>query len=295
MLQLEELKLDGLKRLEQSRQSKVLILAASSLEMEWLPELYNLLIEIGRTERLDVLLYGRGGEVNAARRIGLLLHEFTENLCFLVPYHCQSSCTILALSGHEIIAGDLSIFSPIDPFLNATDAEGMPGSLASEDVRLFAEMSKNWFGLDVKNEEVRTQLLASVAGSIFPTTLTSLYRSTLELRHIAEELLAFQLPDTTTEYRAEIVNQLLFGYHSHSYALTRKDLTEMGLTISRNEEVETITWEIAQELNSFIGGGLRQTPQDPRNDVLLSTSARTMVRQRHLDVIAPVWKEINVA
>lgn len=296
MSNLKELRLQDVKHLERERKSKVLVLAASVLDSEFLPQLYDVLKEIGKTERLDVVLYGRGGEINAARRIALLLHEFTENLCFIVPYHCQSSCTVLMLSGHEVIASDLATFSPIDPRLNAIDTgeEGGIQELDSENIRLFNEMCKNWFDLDVQQEDVRMQLLASVASSIFPTTLTSLYRSTLELQGIADELLSFQLPNETAEHRSKIVNKLLFGYHSHSYAITRADLIQIGLKVKRNETVEDMAWQVAKELNAVIGGGVRQTPQDPRNDVLLATSNHAYVRQRHIEVMSPVWQEIKL-
>ncbi len=296
MTNLNELRLQELKHIERERKSKVLVLAASVLDADILPHLYELLMGIERTERLDVVLYGRGGEINAARRIGLLLHEFTEHLCFLVPYHCQSSFTVLTLSGHEVIASDLATFSPIDPRLNAMDAneEGGIQELDSENIRLFNDMCKNWFDLDIQQEEIRMQLFASVASSIFPTTLTSLYRSTLELQHIAKELLAFQLPKESVEYRSDIVKQLLFGYHSHSYAITRADLKQLGLKVKRDKTVEAMAWQVAKTLNGAIGGGVRRTPQDPRNDVLLATSGHALVRQRHMDSIAPIWQEITL-
>lgn len=295
MLNLEELRLRNIQHLERERRSKVLVLAASVLDSEFLPHLYDVLTGIGKTERLDVVLYGRGGEINTARRIALLLHQFTENLCFLVPYHCQSSCTVLALAGHEVIAGDLATFSPIDPRLNMIDENGADGhgALDSENVRLFNEMCQNWFDLDIRQEETRMQLLASVASNIFPTTLTSLYRATKELQHIALELLTFQLPDNPGR-RSEIVNQLLFGYHSHSYAITREDMLRIGLNIKRDEVVEALAWQIAKELNSVMGGGVRQTPEDPRNDVLLASCDAAYVRQRHIDHIAPKWHEIKL-
>ncbi len=282
--------------LERARTGRVLILAASVLDSEILPHLYEVLREIGKTERLDVVLYGRGGEINAARRIALLFHEFTENLCFLVPYHCQSSYTVLTLSGHEVIASDLATFSPIDPRLNTIEGNNADNiqELDSENVRLFSEMCQNWFDLDIQQEEIRMQLLASVASSIFPTTLTSLYRSTLELKSIAAELLKFQLPNESDQHRNDIINRFLFGYHSHSYAITRADLIQIGLKVARNETVEALAWQVAKKLNAVIGGGVRQTPQDPRNDVLLATSSHVYVRQRHIDVISPIWQEIKL-
>lgn len=294
MLTLESLNFSAIKQLEELRCSRVIVLAASQLEMDFLPQLYSVLQNIGRVDKLDVVLFGRGGEINAARRIGLLLRKFAHQLNFLVPHYCQSSCTVLSLCGDEIICGDLAIFSPIDPRMNAADSneDGAPGALASEDIRLFNQMSQDWFG--VGGEDVNGELLASLVGSIFPTTLTSLYRSNLELKSISEELLAFQLPQTKVEERAKIIEQLMFGYHSHSYALTAENLTELGLNVVRDETVETLAWQIACQLQSVIGGGAREKPEDPRNDVLIASREKIHIRQRLCHRISPCWKTIEV-
>jgi hypothetical protein len=294
MSTLETLSFPQISELEQIRQSKVLVLAASMLDMEFLPNLYDVLTDIGHTERLDVVLYGLGGEINADRRIALLLHEFTDNLSFIVPHHCQSACTILALSGQQIIAGDVALFSPIDPRLNSAGEanDDSPGAIASEDIRLFCKMSEDWFGIE--GEDVRSQLLSSLAGSIFPTTLTSLYRSTLELKSIAEELLGYQLGHQSSQQRTKIVEQLLFGYHSHSFALTGDNLAQIGLEVARDKAVEKLAWAISAQLRAVIGGGARQTPQDPRNDVLLATSDHVTVRRRYPGIMAPVWESLEL-
>lgn len=292
MTTLEHLDFPEIEQIEQIRRSRVLILAASMLELEFLPELFELLKYEERSARIDVVLYGRGGEINAARRIALLLHAHCEQLSFIVPYHCQSACTALALSGKEILPGELALFSPIDPRLNAEDAENNdgPGALASEDVRLFYNMSKDWFGLD--GQEIREQLLAALASSIFPTTLTSLYRSTLEIKQIATELLTFQLPGQS-QCVHEIVEQLVNGYHSHSYALTAGELASLGLNIIENKPVARAAWDIALKLNALLGGGARKSPQDPRNDVLLASRKKIMVRKRTPGMIAPEWAKLG--
>ncbi|MGH2448211.1 MAG: SDH family Clp fold serine proteinase, partial [Chloroflexota bacterium] len=69
--------------IESHRSSTVLVLGASSLDIELLPMLYDSLREIGRIGSLDVLLYCRGGLVSGARRIALLLHEHTDSLGFI--------------------------------------------------------------------------------------------------------------------------------------------------------------------------------------------------------------------
>ena len=78
-----------LTELELYRNSRVLVLSASQLDMGLLPKLYEQLLAIGQTKRLDVVLQCHGGEVNAARRIALLLRQFTAHLTVIVPYYCH--------------------------------------------------------------------------------------------------------------------------------------------------------------------------------------------------------------
>ena len=248
---------------------------------------------MGKVQKLDVLLYGNGGETNTARRIGLLLHEFCEQLSFIVPHHCQSACTLLALTGKEIIAGDLALFSPVDPGLTSTSdtPSGSPGTLASEDVRLFCDMAEQWFG--VSDQASKHQLLEALMHSVFPTTLTSLYRSTEEQRQIAEELLAFHQPDNQDFPKAQVIEQLMHGYHSHHYSLTGNDLAALGLNITRNQEVELIAWRIASKLGANIGSRAMQSIDEPLNDMLIASKESTFIRQKHPHVPAPSWQNIK--
>ena len=272
-----------LRKLEQERDSRAIVLAASHLDMELLPALYELCQGIGPVPRLDVVLHGRGGIVNAARRIALLLRQHARHLSFIVPFHCESAATLLAFSADEIIAGDLALFSPIDPQLDG--AEG--GALSSLDNKRFGDMARQWFGVDAS--EARQQSLALLCGSIFPPSLTAFYRSTLELAQIGEELLAWQLPQATPEARRAIVGQLAGGYHSHNYALTREELASLGLNMTRDAHAERVGWAISTQLQASIGGALRSAPDEPWNDALLASRDGVQLRRQRPGGFAPLW------
>ena len=54
-------------RLETLRASRVLVLAATNLDMDLLPALHRQCSVLGPVERLDVVLHGRGGGVGPVR------------------------------------------------------------------------------------------------------------------------------------------------------------------------------------------------------------------------------------
>ncbi len=270
-------------RIEQSRNSRVLVLAATNLDTDILPTLYEHCQEMGRTARLDVVLHGRGGIVNAARRIALLLRQHAAHLTFIVPFHCQSSATLLTLCADEIIAGTLAQFSPIDPQLNGQEG----GAFSALDIKLFGEMATQWFGLDAN--AAREQSLALLCNSVFPPALTAFYRTTLELQQIGEELLAYQLPEQAPALRRQVVQQLMSAYHSHNYALTGDEMAALGLRVRRDAGVELAAWEISKLVCATVGGGLRDVAEAPWHDTLLATRDSITVRSRQAGSMRTPW------
>jgi hypothetical protein len=279
--------------LEAKGQGRVIVFGATNLDIDLLPPLYETLRGIGRADRLDVVVFCRGGSVNAARRIALLLHEFTDRLRFIVPHYCESAATLMVLAAREIVAGPLAVFSPTDPHLTSAEGgrDGSPSALSSQDIRLFRQMSQDWFGMD--QQQAQERALSLLCESIFPTTLTSLYRCTREVQSISNELLALHLPDSATAQRAKIADTLLFDFHSHTYALTRDDLARIGLPVARDTDIEAAAWEIACHVRARIGAGSRQSLEGDWYDALLATRDSGMRRRRSHDAIASVWDVVE--
>jgi hypothetical protein len=279
-------------RLELQVQGRVIVFGATSLDIDLLPALYETLGGIGPAERLNVVVYCRGGSVNAARRVALLLREFAGHLRFIVPHFCESAGTVMALAADEIVAGPLAIFSPTDPHIAAADsAGGGPSALSSQDVRLFAQMGQDWFGMERHSAQERA--LPQLCESIFPTTLTSLYRCTREVQDISNELLASHFGERDAARCASITDTLLFAYHSHTYALTREDLARMGLPIVRDAAVETTAWEIARDIRACIGAESRQSLEGDWHDAVLITRDGGVRRRRSADAPAARWESLG--
>jgi hypothetical protein len=285
---------DRIADIERRRGSRLLIFAASNLETELLPALYDTLREIGGAERLDVLLHCHGGEVTAARAIALLLHQFTDHLAFIVPERCTSSATILALSGHEIVAGPAALFSPVDPLLQgpSSGADDPLGSISAQDVRLFGAMSRDWFGLP--EGEAGPRALAVLCDNVFPTTLTSFYRSTLEVEAVCLELLSLHMHDGSEAEKKTIVESLLYGHHSHGFALMRDDLAGLGLPVRGDPDSEDSAWEVARALRQSVGGGSRRAAEDDWTDVLIATRSGSRRRRRSREGVGPSWENGDI-
>lgn len=269
--------------LEKLRNRRVLVLAASHVEMAMLPALYELCQEIDPTSHLDVVLHGRGGIVNAARRIALLLRRHCKSLSFIVPFHCESAATLLTLCADEIIAGELALFSPIDPQLNGADGS----AFSALDIQRFGDMAQAWFGLDA--DEARQQSLALLCNSVFPPSLTAFHRTSQELAQIGVELLSYQLPNATPLQRQQVIEQLMAGYHSHNYAITGEELAELGLNVQRDASAEAIAWEISKIIQATVGAGMRESEEAPWIDALFANRSNVQLRQQQANGMQPQW------
>ena len=268
------------------RKSTVLVLAASNLDMEMLPPLYRHLEALGKCDTLDVVLHGRGGVVNAARRIALLLRAYCNKLNFIVPYYCESAATVLALAGDTIVAGNMAIFSPIDPQLHGGSGD-TASTMSSLDVKYFTQMSQEWFG--VPSDTTANEALSALCSSIFPPTLTAFYRTTKEMMQVAQEMLSFQFDDSQADVRTQIAETLMFNYHSHNYAISVHELKALGLNCVTDDAALTAAWLISEQVQACIGGSLRSHQDDPWYDVMLASSAEISVRQQRMDGLMPAW------
>ena len=204
---------------------------------------YEHLRSTGRVPRLDLVLATTGGPATAARRLALLLHEYTDHLTILVPYRARSSGTLLCLAAHELVLGPLAELGPLDPQIAAAGPPppGQPAVLSAEDLRAFRAMARDWFGVD--RPEDRLQVLALVAQRVFPGTLGAFYRAERLVRSIAAELLALQLPDAEPAARDAIVEELVTGRHAHDDVITRGQARALGLRVSYPDaEQEDLLW-----------------------------------------------------
>jgi hypothetical protein len=243
------------------------------------PVLYECLRKRGRTDRMDLVLSTVGGSVSSARQIALLLREYTERLTILVPYQARSSGTLLCLSADELVLGPMSQLGPIDSQVGPAGSPppDAPGMISAEDIRSFRQMAKDWFG--VEREEDRLQVLALVAQRIFPTSLTSFYRFDKLVRQIADELLAYQLPEADASTRQRVVNKLVAEYFAHEQVLSYGDVRDLGLRVRKTSiQEEKLLWDLTRALQPKPFGA-RQTKEGHREIIGLIASADFCARR----------------
>jgi hypothetical protein len=217
--------------------------------------LYTFLRQLGHQKTLDVVFHCPGGSPTAARQLAVLLREFTDHLTILVLQQAHSAGALFCLAADKLIMSPLSTLSPIDPQLPKQPSEGheravmpgqeddaLPGSIATEEMRLFRTMASAWFGVGESVEE-RFSLLHIFASRIFPTTLTAFFRADQEMHQAANELLRYHQPDAAARQR--ISDQLIGGFFSHGHVIHRQEARELGLNVvDATEEEEACLWRL---------------------------------------------------
>jgi hypothetical protein len=246
--------------------------------------LYECLQKLGRTDQLDLVLSTSGGVVNVARRIALLLHEYTLHLNILVPYRAKSAGTLLCLAANRLVLNPLAELTPIDGHIGVI-GENPPDSpplISAEDVRAFRDIAEEWFG--VQRDEDRLQVFALLSQRVFPTSLSSFYRADRLIRQSAEELLHYQLPDVEAVDRQKIINQLVSGYYSHDYSITRTEARQLGLQVDFPDPAEEkLLWNIQEKCRQIVGEQRGQP--DQVTGLIASTNFMAQQVNRRLDML----------
>ncbi len=260
---MESFTLPQLTALEECR-GNPLILYVAPLEDACVRVLYECLRTLGKKERLDVVLCTNGGDITVAHQLALLLREYAHYLTILVPHRALSAGTLLCLSADELILGPMSVLGPIDAHIGSAGSPppDAPTTISAQDVRAFREMAEQWFG--VGREEDRLQVLALVAQRIFPTSLSTFYRSDQLTRQIANELLAYQLPDAETSIRQHIVDRLADGYFAHDYRISRREARELGLRVRfASQQEERLSWDLLRASCPSLGDSPTRLEGEP--------------------------------
>jgi hypothetical protein len=228
--------------LEQARGSSVLIYFLNDtvqlpklMEPLDAPWLYRALHSQKVSKKLDVVLYCRGGSVSAAHKLYKLLRHYSKELRILIPHKAHSAATLLCLGADHLVMTPLSELSPLDPHLGSQlSDDSQPVMLSSEDIRAYAHLAQDWFGLT--NSDDKTLVFKLLSERIFPPTLGTFYRSSQHMTTLAHELLTVHYPDI--KQREPIIKQLISGYASHDFAINRDEARTLGLAVQAATQPE---------------------------------------------------------
>lgn len=209
---------------------------------------YKQLEKLGKSKKLDLYLYTKGGDVLTALRLVQLIYEYTDNFSVLVPYKAYSAGTLIALGAKEVVMTKMSELSPVDPNVTSAFNPTEPNNkqvkipINVEDVYSFISIAKDVVG--IKNDDAMVKVFTNLTEHVHPLAVGSIYRTHALIRSIARELLLMHM-DYKEEYKInEIIDTLIEKLHSHSFMITRrevKDIIKLPVTYC-NDDLENKMW-----------------------------------------------------
>jgi Serine dehydrogenase proteinase len=207
--------------------------------------------QIGKTEKLDLFLYTRGGDTNAVWPLVSLLREYCDTLTVIVPFRAHSAGTLICLGAHEVILTSHGELSPIDPTtgnqFNPIDPANPQNrfGISVEDVSAYFTLAEK--GAQLKEESARLEVFKQLTGNVHPLALGNVQRVTLQIRQLAKRLLALHMDEETDATRIEkIIKTLTEEFYSHVHAITRAEAIPLlgDWVRAPSAEEEAIIWDL---------------------------------------------------
>ena len=201
-----------------------------------LPIFFKHLNKFTPGQKIDLLLYTKGGDVHTALRLVQLIYEFTDNFSVIVPNKAYSSGTLICLGASELLMTKMADLSPIDP--NITSVFNPPDSgnpnanvpINVEDVYAYFAVARDV--LKLREEDSIVEVLRQLTEMVHPLALGSIQRTYMLIRSIAKKLLLTHMDSSEEEKINGIINYLTENLFSHSYMISRKEALEnIGLPV----------------------------------------------------------------
>jgi Periplasmic serine proteases (ClpP class) len=234
-------------KIEEMRKSKVLVYvtgdrpgAELQISYDALDTFLNHLDEMGKVERISLILYTCGGETLAAWNIINLIKEFCNELEIIVPNKCRSAGTLMALGANRIIMTKQATLGPIDPSINSllnpvinNNGQQIRIAISVESVKGYFDLLKN--ELKATSNNAKSQAYNKLVDFINPVLLGNVYRAKKQIKMLASKLLKFQR--IRRRRKEKIVSFLCSDTGSHDYTLNRTEAESIGLKIEKPNDL----------------------------------------------------------
>lgn len=178
---------------------------------------------VGRV--VGLFLKSDGGNPEAALRLVHLLRAHYRKIVLFAPFECASAATMVAMGANEIHMGATSYLTAVDTSLkhdlSPVDHRNYLVSVSQDEVSRILRLWREQRGGQNPYPEVYKYLHPLVIGALDRS-------SSLSIR-ICRELLAYHLKSLPKATR--ISKELNSAYPSHSYPITAKEASRLGLNI----------------------------------------------------------------
>jgi hypothetical protein len=270
------------------------------------PLFFKHLENVGKIDKLDVLLYTVGGQTLAAWSLANLVREYCHRLGVVIPHRALSAGTLFTLAADEIIMSRLGQLSPIDPSITSplgprVQLPNQPGisqvmPVSVEDVVGFFDLAVKAAGL--KEEKSVLSVFERLSSQVHPLALGAVYRSREQIVTLADRLLSFHMKgDEQKEERERIVTRLTRELGSHDYLIGRSEAkTFLKLNvIDIPTELEQKMLALFDEYSNLLDLHVPYNAEGflGTNQILVGTFNRAIIESTALTYVFRTEKEVQ--
>ncbi len=270
------------KIIESERGSRVIAYATSDRQgpvnarvaMDVIPVMSRKLRAIGKTKKLDLVLYSAGGDTLVPWRLVSMIREYCDEFAVLIPYKAHSAATMIALGADEIVMSDMSELSPIDPstsnFFNPADPKNPENRIpiSVEEVMSYFDLAKNKFGVksDEKLADIFMKFTESVP-AIHPLALGNVNRTHNLIKLLAGRLLGSHRKPLPKEVILRIIEFFTEKLYSHQYSIGRREARD-DLGLSTITDAESAVADALSRIYETYDADMRLTePWNPEVEI----------------------------
>lgn len=236
-------RIDCIERLEQLRDSKVLVyFSYTALDDTILVPLYKQLEEIGHTPRIDLILHSYGGTMDTPYKVVMLIREFCDEFAVIVPFAAKSAASMLVLGADEVVMGPISELGPIDPLVkHPIYKEELIPVQAVWHCLDYLQRSIN----NCDNLEVAALMMTPLLNMLDPWLIGDYEKTIKASRQYAETLLSRYMMKDNLEQVPYVTKAFTEGYFSHGYPIGCGEAKELGLNVTKAQgELWDIIWKL---------------------------------------------------
>jgi hypothetical protein len=217
-------------------------------------QLEPLIAELGRVQKLDLVLRSTGGLAEIPWRIVSVLRCFCEEFEVIVPRAAMSGATHIAISADNLVMSPFSALGSVDPTRNHAllprDQQGNPTPASVQDLRHCLEFLKR----NVPKREPLGQLVGQLFSHVHPLAIGAIEQSYELGRLITRKVLATRKQKLMPKHVDEIVERLAGKYFSHGYPISRAEVeSDLKLPMTKAEPGDSL-FKAVEALNSFYTG-----------------------------------------
>jgi hypothetical protein len=189
--------------------------------------LYGVLKGIGKVDKLAMFIKSTGGFGEASLRMVHLLRQATNQLDVLVPLECESAATMLALGADRIHMGPLAQLSAVDTSLthdlSPIDRDNDRVKVSQDELTRVVRLWQAQAGGSNSNP------YEALYGHVHPLVIGAVDRASALSTRLCADILSYHMTDRA---KAEAIsNALNSAYPSHSYPITIREATRIGLNV----------------------------------------------------------------